>query len=54
MGAGKPRLPRGDIEEGIAEHSKARLLLRPEADLRSWGRFHKASATMRVARGDAT
>ena len=42
----------GNSEEGIAEHSQARLLLRPDADLRSWGRFHKASATMRVARGD--
>jgi hypothetical protein len=42
----------GDREEGIAEHAQARLLIRPHADLLMWGRLHKASATMRVARGD--
>ena len=42
----------GNGEEGIAEHAQARLLIRPDADLRQWGRFHKASADMRVARGD--
>jgi tetratricopeptide (TPR) repeat protein len=42
----------GDVALGNAEHREARQLLRPEADLLLWGRFHKASARLRVASGD--
>lgn len=37
--------------QGIADHDVADRLLRPEVDLRMWGRFHKASAQGRLAGG---
>jgi transcriptional regulator with XRE-family HTH domain len=42
----------GDSEEGMAEHAEAQRLIRPDVDLLMWGRLHKASAGMRVHRGD--
>ena len=41
----------GDASRGAVEHNTASDLLRPEADLRLWGRFHKASAAMRLQSG---
>jgi len=42
----------GDTVRGAAEHDVASNLLRPEADLRLWGRFHKASAAMHLHSGN--
>ncbi len=39
--------------QGVADHDVAGRLLRPEVDLRMWGRFHKASAQGRLAGGIA-
>lgn len=36
---------------GLADHEVASSLLRPEVDLRFWGRFHKASAQVRLDGG---
>jgi transcriptional regulator with XRE-family HTH domain len=41
----------GNRARGVSEHEAASNLLRPEADLRLWGRFHKASAAMRLHSG---
>lgn len=42
---------RGEVAAGIDLHSLARTHLRPDADVRAWARFHKASAAMRLAAG---
>jgi transcriptional regulator with XRE-family HTH domain len=41
----------GDVGSGRAYHEQAAATLRPNADLRAWGRLHKASATMRLGAG---
>lgn len=38
----------GAVEEGARRHGEAATLLRPQVDLRLWGRFRKASAEMRL------
>lgn len=41
----------GNVEAGATEHDYAARELRPDADLRAWARFHKASAAMRISGG---
>lgn len=41
----------GDAEAAVADHKVAETLLRPEVDLRGWGRFFKASAEARLRVG---
>lgn len=37
-----------DVAAGEALHDEAETLLNPQADLRTWGRFHKARAALRM------
>lgn len=37
-----------DVAAGEALHAEAATLLNPQADLRTWGRFHKARAALRM------
>ncbi len=48
---GNVEFGRGQVLRGITEHDEASMLLRPEADLRAWARFNKATATMRITAG---
>ncbi|MEZ5192777.1 MAG: hypothetical protein R2734_09790 [Nocardioides sp.] len=48
---GNVAMLRGDVLQGLREHDEAAQLLRPETDLRAWGRFCKASAAMRISAG---
>lgn len=41
----------GDTARGIRHHDVAARSLRPNSDLRAWGRFNKASAAMRLGAG---
>lgn len=41
----------GAVVRALHEHALAQDLLRPEANLRSWGRFRYSSATLRLAAG---
>ncbi|WP_198671579.1 helix-turn-helix domain-containing protein [Desertihabitans aurantiacus] len=38
----------GRVEDGLRRHAQAAELLHPQADLRLWGRFRKASAVVRL------
>ncbi len=40
-----------EVPSAIAQHDEAAELLRPEADLRAWARFYKATAALRLAAG---
>ncbi|MBT2504252.1 helix-turn-helix transcriptional regulator [Curtobacterium sp. ISL-83] len=48
---GNVRFAEGRIAEAVAAHDEAARLLRPEASLRAWARFHKATAALRVEAG---
>lgn len=48
---GNVRFTEGRYDEAIAWHDDAARLLRPEASLRAWARFHKASAELRIEAG---
>jgi transcriptional regulator with XRE-family HTH domain len=41
----------GDPDQGVREHDLAATFLSPTVDLRTWARFHKASAGERIAAG---
>lgn len=41
----------GNIPGAVTEHDHAAALLRPQADLRAWARFCKASAELRLSAG---
>lgn len=49
--AGNVAFLTGDAELGTAHHAEAARLLSPQVDLRIWGRFRKAAATVRMREG---
>lgn len=48
---GNVAFDQGDIPTALREHDEAARLLNPEADLRAWARFYKATAALRLAAG---
>ncbi|MCY0905570.1 helix-turn-helix domain-containing protein [Arthrobacter sp. H14-L1] len=42
---------RNDVDQGLAYHARASLLLSPASDLALWARFNKATASVRLSAG---